>query len=62
MIVREEYRQKGYGANILNGLKNIVKADGKIPVSGCWYYNHNSRKTIESAGAFSKTRLLRFYF
>ena len=62
MIVREEYRQKGYGANILNGLKNIVKSKGKIPISGCWYYNHNSRKTMESAGAYSKTRLLRFYF
>jgi len=62
MIVREEYRQKGYGANILNGLKNIVKSKGKIPVSGCWYYNHNSKKTMENAGAYSKTRLLRFHF
>jgi predicted acetyltransferase len=62
MIVRDEYRQKGYGANILNGLKNIVKSKGKIPVSGCWYYNHNSKKTMESAGSYSKTRLLRFYF
>ena len=62
MIVREEFRQNGYGANILNRLKNIVKAKGKMPISGCWYYNHNSKKTIESAGAYSKTRLLRFYF
>ena len=62
MIVRDEYRQKGYGANILNALKNIVKAKDKIPISGCWYYNHNSKKTMESAGAYSKTRLLRFYF
>jgi hypothetical protein len=62
MIVREEYRQKRYGANILNGLKNIVKSKGKTPISGCWYYNHNSKKTMESAGAYSKTRLLRFYF
>jgi hypothetical protein len=62
MIVREEYRQKGYGANILNGLKNIVKTKGLIPISGCWYYNHNSKKTMESAGAYSRTRLLRFYF
>ena len=62
MIVREEYRQKGYGANILNGLKNTVKSKGKIPISGCWYYNHNSKKTMESAGAYSKTRLLRFHF
>jgi hypothetical protein len=62
MIVREEYRQMGYGANILNGLKNIAKSKGKIILSGCWYYNHNSIKTMESAGAYSKTRLLRFYF
>jgi len=62
MIVREEYRQKGYGGNILNGLRNIVKTKGKIAISGCWYYNHNSKKTMESAGAYSKTRLLRFYF
>jgi predicted acetyltransferase len=62
MIVREEYRKKGYGTNILNGLKNIAKSKGKTAVSGCWYYNHNSKKTMESAGAYSKTRLLRFYF
>jgi predicted acetyltransferase len=62
MIVREEFRQKGYGANILNGLKNIVKTKGKILISGCWYYNHYSKKTMESAGAYSKTRLLRFEF
>jgi N-acetylglutamate synthase-like GNAT family acetyltransferase len=62
MIVREEFRQKGYGANLLNGLKNIVKTKGKIPISGCWYYNHYSKKTMESAGAYSKTRLLRFEF
>ena len=62
MIVCEEYRQKGFGTNILNGLKNIVKAKGLQAISGCWYYNHNSKKTMESAGAYSKTRLLRVYF
>jgi len=62
MIVREEYRQKGFGANILEGLKNIVKSKRRTPISGCWYYNHNSKKTMERAGAYSKTRLLRFYF
>jgi predicted acetyltransferase len=62
MIVREEYRQKGYGANILYELNNIVKSKGKTTISGCWYYNHNSKKAMESAGAYSKTRLLRFYF
>jgi len=62
MAVLDEYRQKGYGANILYRLKNIVKERGLIPISRCWYYNHNSKKTMESAGAYSKTRLLRFYF
>jgi N-acetylglutamate synthase-like GNAT family acetyltransferase len=62
MIVCEEYRQKGFGSNILNGLKSIVKGKGLQAISGCWYYNHNSKKTMESAGAYSKTRLLRFYF
>jgi GNAT superfamily N-acetyltransferase len=62
MIVREEYRRQGYGANILNGLKGIIKRKGYTAVSGCWYYNHNSLKTMESAGGYSKTRLLRIYF
>jgi N-acetylglutamate synthase-like GNAT family acetyltransferase len=62
MIVCEEYRQKGFGSNILNELKKIVKGKGLQAISGCWYYNHDSKKTMESAGAYSKTRLLRFYF
>jgi N-acetylglutamate synthase-like GNAT family acetyltransferase len=62
MIVCEQHRQKGFGSNILNRLKNIVKGKGLQAISGCWYYNHNSKKTMESAGAYSKTKLLRFYF
>jgi predicted acetyltransferase len=62
MIVCEEHRQKGFGGNILDGLKNVVKKKGLQAISGCWYYNHTSKKTMESAGAYSKTRLLRFYF
>jgi N-acetylglutamate synthase-like GNAT family acetyltransferase len=62
MIVCEKHRQKGFGSNILNGLKDIVKGKDIQAISGCWYYNHNSKKTMESAGAYSKTRLLRFYF
>jgi GNAT superfamily N-acetyltransferase len=62
MIVCEEYRRKGFGSNILNGLKDIVKEKGLQAISGCWYYNHNSKKAMERARAYSKTRLLRFYF
>jgi hypothetical protein len=29
------------------------------PVAGCWYYNHRSKQTLERAGMFSPTRLLK---
>ncbi len=62
MFVREEYRRQGFAANILQSLKHIVRSKGCRAYSGCWYYNHNSKKSMESAGAYSPTRLLRFYF
>ncbi len=62
MYVCEEYRCQGIAANILQSLKHIVQNNGCRAFSGCWYYNHNSKKSMESAGAYSKTRLLRFYF
>jgi hypothetical protein len=62
MNVKEEHRQKGYGTNILYRLNCIVKSNGRIPLAGCGYSHHNSIKTMESAGAYSKTRLLKFYF
>lgn len=62
MFVRESYRCKGYAGNILKSLKELVSSQGHRAFSGCWYYNHNSKKSMESAGAYTKTRLLRFYF
>lgn len=62
MYVCEEYRCQGIAANILQNLKHIVQDNGCRAFSGCWYYNHNSKKSMESAGAYSKTRLIRFYF
>lgn len=62
MYVCEEYRCQGIGTNILQNLKQIVQNNGYRAFSGCWYYNHNSKKSMESAGAYSKTRLIRFYF
>lgn len=62
MYVLEEKRQQGYAACILKHLKGMVESRGLEARSGCWYYNHNSKKSMESAGAYSKTRLLRFYF
>ncbi|MCL2592795.1 MAG: GNAT family N-acetyltransferase [Defluviitaleaceae bacterium] len=62
MYVLEEYRQKGFAGNILEHLKNIALEKNCRVFSGCWYYNHNSKKSMESAGAYSKTRLVKFYF
>ncbi len=34
-----------------------------LPVSaGCWYYNHRSKQTLERAGLYSPTRLLRISY
>lgn len=62
MYVLESKRKQGYAACILKNLQYIVEKNGRKAHSGCWYYNHNSKKSMESAGAYSKTRLLRFYF
>lgn len=62
MFVRPEYRCQGMATNILLSLKNIVISMGLQPISGCWYYNHNSIKSQQSAGMCSKTRLLRIGF
>jgi len=62
MYVIEDYRGKGYATNILQSLKHISQAKGHRVFSGCWYYNHNSLKSMKSANAYSNTRLIRFYF
>jgi len=62
MYVIERHRKQGFGTAILRELRQIAEIKGKRVFSGCWYYNHNSKKTIESAGGYSKTRLMRFYF
>ena len=62
MYVCEKHRKQGFAANILEHLKLMCFAKNMRAVSGCWYYNHNSKKSIEAAGAYSKTRLLRFCF
>lgn len=62
MMVLPEYRKQGLAKSILFSLNEKVRKQGKIPISGCWYYNHNSKKTMEAAGGYSPTRLLRFSF
>lgn len=62
MYVREEHRRGGIGTAILGALSRRLKAQGLTVVSGCWYYNHNSRKTIQKAGGNADSRLLRAFF
>ncbi|MCL2873341.1 MAG: GNAT family N-acetyltransferase [Defluviitaleaceae bacterium] len=62
MYVCEKYRRRGLAVDILQGMKRIVNDKGLRAVSGCWYYNHNSKKSLEKAGGYCKTRLIRFCF
>jgi GNAT superfamily N-acetyltransferase len=62
MYVLEEHRRRGVGAAILRALRDRERAAGREPRSGCWYYNHDSKKTQERAGAYMASRLLRVSF
>jgi hypothetical protein len=59
MLTKESQRGRGVGRSIILHLKAMVYEMGMTPVPGCWYYNTNSRKTLESAGYITKSKLLR---
>ena len=61
MSVHPDHRRKGVGRSIIMHLADICRENGKIPLCGCWYYNHNSKKTLESAGFVTRTRLLKVW-
>jgi hypothetical protein len=62
MFTNEKYRQKEVGRSIILLLRDMCHEVGAIPLPGCWYYNYNSKRTLESCGYISKTRLLRIDF
>lgn len=62
MFVLENQRGKGYGRTIISYMKKLVNSMGRKAISGCWAYNHNSKKTVASAGMYSQTILLKIYF
>lgn len=62
MFTKESRRGEGIGRSIILHLKAITHEAGKTPVPGCWVYNTNSKKTLESAGYISKSKLLKFHF
>lgn len=62
MFVFESCRQQGIGKSIIRELIIRTYNEGRKPIAGCWYYNHNSKKTLESAGLISNTRLLKISY
>lgn len=62
MSVSTEYRQMRIGRSIILHLKSICYKSKKVPIAGCWYQNANSKKTLESAGFVTKSRLLNIVF
>jgi len=58
MFTYPSCRRQGVGTSIIIHLANIVEKNNCTPIPGCWYYNTNSKKTLEKAGFISKTRLL----
>ena len=62
MSVHPDFRRKGVGRSIIMHLADICREKGVTPHCGCWYYNHNSKATLESAGFVAQTRLLNVFF
>lgn len=62
MYVREEYRMRGYGAKIIRGLQKDTVGKARLPIAGCWVWNHGSKKTMERAGLVSQTRYMKISF
>lgn len=62
MFTVEAYRKQGIGPAIITHLIGCCAERGLRPVAGCWYYNHRSKKTLEKAGMFTQTRLLKISY
>ncbi|GMK40176.1 hypothetical protein PCCS19_32310 [Paenibacillus sp. CCS19] len=58
MFTNEAYRKQGAGKRIIVQLRQSCKEQGVQPIAGCWYYNEESKRTLESGGMVTKTRLL----
>lgn len=56
LITCKQYRQKGVGQTMVWHLKEYCYERGIQPIAGCWYYNTNSRKTLERSGMVSVVR------
>jgi RimJ/RimL family protein N-acetyltransferase len=62
MYTIERFRQAGVGTATITMLIEECRRRSLRPVAGCWYYNHRSRRTLQRAGMYSSTRLLKVDF
>jgi GNAT superfamily N-acetyltransferase len=62
MFTIEAHRQSGAGSATIAALISGCRREGLRPIAGCWYYNHSSKRTLERAGMYSPTRLLKIDF
>lgn len=62
MYTVEAHRHKGVGRSIILHLKDFCHTLGYQALPACWYHNYNSKRTLESCGFVSKTRLLKIIF
>ena len=59
MYTIERLRRAGVGTATIAMLIAECRRRSLRPVAGCWYYNHRSRRTLQRAGMYSSTRLLK---
>ncbi len=59
MYTIERFRHGGVGTATIASLIAECRRRGITPIAGCWYYNHNSKRTLEKAGMHTPARLLK---
>lgn len=59
MYTIERFRRTGIATATITLLIEECRRRGLHPIAGCWYYNHVSKRTLERAGMFTQTRLLK---
>lgn len=59
MYTIARFRRGGVGATTIALLIAECERRGLRAVAGCWYYNHRSKQTLERAGLYAPTRLLK---
>jgi GNAT superfamily N-acetyltransferase len=59
MITVEAQRGRGVGTAIIGALLDECARQQLTAIAGCWYYNHFSKQTLEKAGMYTQTRLLK---